>query len=524
MTSSADARSRRRSWLLAAPGSVMVLALVIVPVIALAQRSLDSASLFGVWSRPGVGDAVLFTIVATVLSTAATVVIGLAPAWALSHHSMPGHRFALAVTTVPFMLPTVVVAAAFLGLLPGSFERGLAAVIVAHVYFNVAVVIRTVAPVWATIDPMLISAARSLGASRMRAFMSVTLPLLRSALTSAVTIVGFMCATSYGVVRMLGDGRGTLEVEVYRRAFLFGDLPGAATIALAQMAVAAVCLLLWTGKDRLVFTDIGHRSRRRDRTAARVVAWFTVAVTALPLSALIVSSFRSRGHWSIAGWRLVTGGSTAPGLRLELLDVARRSVVFALIAAAIAVPIGVATSTAVSRASSRRSLVDRVLLLPLGASAVAVGLGIIVTYDSGPFDFRSSWWLTPVVHAVVALPFVIRVVQPVHVRIPTRLRSAAATLGASPLRVWATVDLPLVSGAVRTAVGLSLAVSLGEFGATSFLTRGDSETLPVAVDRLLARSGDLAHLAGHAVAVVLLMTTLLALALTTRPRHSWSAS
>jgi thiamine transport system permease protein len=90
--------------------------------------------------------------------------------------------------------------------------------------------------------------------------------------------------------------------------------------------------------------------------------------------------------------------------------------------------------------------------------------------------------------------------------------------------VWATIDVPLISGAIRTAFGLSLAISLGEFGATSFLTRNDTDTLPIAVEQLLGRSGDLARLAGHSVAVVLLLATLMALAFTTRSRHSWSAS
>lgn len=521
MPSSADLSRTGRARLLAVPGLVMVLAFVLVPVLALGARTFDSASLVGVWSRPGIVDAIGFTIVETILSTAVTIALGLAPAWALSHHSMPGHRFALAVTTVPFMLPTVVVGAAFLGLLPGSVERGLVAVVIAHAYFNVAVVIRTVAPVWATIDPMLVSAARNLGASRTRAFVSITLPLLKPALYSATAIVGFMCATSYGVVRMLGGGNATLEVEVYRRAILFGDIAGASTLAVVQLLVAAICLLVWTGKDRVVFTNAGHRSRRRDHPVARVVAVIATIVTAIPLVALVLSSMRSRGHWTLAGWRLLTSGSNVPGLRLDLIDVLSRSLLFAVIAAAIAVPIGIATSTV---SSSRSTILDRVLLLPLGASAVAVGLGIVITYDSSPFDFRSSWWLTPVVHAVVALPFVIRVIQPVHSRIPEHLRSAAATLGASPLRVWATIDVPLISGAIRTAFGLSLAISLGEFGATSFLTRNDTDTLPIAVEQLLGRSGDLARLAGHSVAVVLLLATLMALAFTTRSRHSWSAS
>lgn len=523
MTSSAESLGPRGRRLLATPGVVLVLALVVIPFVELARRTIDSDALLEVWSRSGIGDSLRFTVLETIASTVVTLLLGLGPAWAFSHHSMPGHRFATAVATVPFMMPTVVVAAAFLGLLPGTIERGTIAVVIAHAYFNVAVVVRTVAPVWATIDPMLLSAARNLGASRVRAFTTISLPLLRPALLSASAIVGFMCATSYGVVRMLGGGDATIEVEVYRRAAMFGDIPGATTLATAQLIVAVVCLFVWLGKDRVVFVDSSHRSRRRDRTSARVIAAATVVITAVPLIALVGFSFRARGHWTLSGWRTLLDGATIPGLRLEVSDVLWRSLLFALIAAAIAVPIGVAVSTATATVPGR-SLVDRILTIPLGASAVAMGLGIVITYDVAPFDFRSSWWLIPVVHAVIALPFVIRIVQPVQAGIPTHLRDVAATLGASPVRTWATIDFPLVSGAIRTAIGLSLAISLGEFGATSFLSRGDTETLPIAVERLLGRSGDLARLTGHAVAVVLLGITVAALALTMRSRRTWEAS
>jgi len=521
MRSSAEPLARLRGPLLAAPGFLLVLASIVIPVIALGLRTIDSDALFGVWSRPGIGDALSFTLLETALSTVVTVLLGLAPAWALSHHSMPGHRSALAVTTVPFMMPTVVVGAAFLGLLPDSIERGLTPVVIAHVYVNVAVVIRTIAPVWATIDPLLSAAARSLGAGRVRTFTTITLPLLRPALTSATAIVGFMCATSYGVVRMLGGNHATIEVEVYRRAILFDDLPGAATLAITQLIVAAVCLFSWLRKDRVVFTDSSHRSRRRDRPLARLVTAITIALTALPLISLVVSSLRSRGRWTLGGWRLLFGGSNMPGLQVDLAHVLPRSLLFALVATAIAVPIGVATSTA---AVMGRTVVDRILLIPLGASAVAVGLGILITYDTAPFDFRGAWWLVPVVHAVVALPFVIRVVQPVQARIPGRLRSVAATLGASPARVWATIDVPLIARAIRTAIGLSIAISLGEFGATSFLSRSDTDTLPIIIERLLGRSGDLARLTGQGAAVVLLFVTTFALISTSRSDRTWGSS
>ncbi|MFZ9931561.1 MAG: ABC transporter permease, partial [Ilumatobacteraceae bacterium] len=150
---------------------------------------------------------------------------------------------------------------------------------------------------------------------------------------------------------------------------------------------------------------------------------------------------------------------------------------------------------------------ERLLLLPLGASAVAVGLGIVVTYNDEFIDLRGTWFILPLVHAVVALPFVIRTIAAVQGAIPLHLRSAAMTLGAPPFRTWRTIEWPLLLPAVRTTAAMSMAISLGEFGATSLLTRRDTDTLPIAVDRLLGRSGDLARLAGLSTAVVLLALT-----------------
>jgi thiamine transport system permease protein len=201
-----------------------------------------------------------------------------------------------------------------------------------------------------------------------------------------------------------------------------------------------------------------------------------------------------------------TGGD---GLRVpvDVGDAIVNSVVFAVLAAVVAVPLGVALARAAVSSSSRAA--DFVASLPLGSSAVVVGLGIIVTYDTGVFDVRGEWWLVPLVHAAVALPFVVRAIVPMVEAIPPGLAQAAATLGAAPWRRWFDIDLPLLRPAVATASAFSLTMSIGEFGATSFLTRRDTTTLPIVVDTLLGRAGSLPHMTAFAVASVLLVVTVL---------------
>ena len=157
--------------------------------------------------------------------------------------------------------------------------------------------------------------------------------------------------------------------------------------------------------------------------------------------------------------------------------------------------VGVLVAVVVTRrpttARGRRALsvLDATFMLPLGVSAVTVGFGFLITLNRPPVDLRSSFWLVPIAQAVVATPLVVRMVAPVLRAISPRQREAAASLGASPARVLATIDGAYLVRAGAVAAGFALAISLGEFGATAFLARPESPTLPVMIYRLISRPG-----------------------------------
>ena len=122
-------------------------------------------------------------------------------------------------------------------------------------------------------------------------------------------------------------------------------------------------------------------------------------------------------------------------------------------------------------------------------------------------DLRGSWIIVPIAHSIVASPLVLRLALPVLRSIDPRLRQVAATLGASPTRAWRSVDLPHLSRALGVGAGFAAAVSLGEFGATAFLARSDTPTLPVQIVRLLTRPGETSYGAAMALATLLMALT-----------------
>ena len=89
----------------------------------------------------------------------------------------------------------------------------------------------------------------------------------------------------------------------------------------------------------------------------------------------------------------------------------------------------------VKRPAAKRWL-DLLVMLPFGASAVTLGLGFIVAFSNSPLARTSFPWLVPLAHSLIAMPFVLRAVQPALASIPDSLRQSAAVLGATPLRVW----------------------------------------------------------------------------------------
>ena len=165
-----------------------------------------------------------------------------------------------------------------------------------------------------------------------------------------------------------------------------------------------------------------------------------------------------------------------------------------------------------------RSVLDGLFMLPLGVSAVTLGFGFLITLDEPPLDLRDSPLLIPLAQALVALPLVVRTLVPVLSGVDDRLRQAAASLGAGPVRALVTVDLPVVWKPLLAAGGFAFAVSLGEFGATSFLARPDDPTLPVVIFRLIGRPGPLNDEMAMAASVVLAGTTALVMLLVERLR------
>jgi thiamine transport system permease protein len=487
----------------------------------------------------------IFTVYQALLSTLLTLAVGLPSAFLFSKYSFRGKASLRLLTAIPFMLPTVVVAAGFNALLGGRgwinlmamrlfhlssppipFLGTLGAILLAHVFYNTTIVIRLVGNALSHLDPRLEQAARTLGADSRSVFWKVTLPLVRMPILAASLLVFLFDFTSFGVILLLGGTRfSTLEVAIYLQATQLLNLPLAALLSLIQLGCTLAFSIVYSRliTHRIVIgsprpADLKGRSPRgwQERLFVGGIALLLVLLFVLPMISLPVRSVTrleaDRGEHGAVQYGL-TGdyyldlfqNPSETIFYVPPFAAIGNSLLYATATVVLSLLLGFPAASALARPTRLEKVLDPFFLLPLGASAVTLGLGFIVTFNRSPLLLVTSPLLVPLAHTLVALPFVIRILQPALASIPERLRQAAASLGAPAFRVWLTVEWPIASRAALSAAVFAFTVSLGEFGASSLVVRPEYPTLPIAIARFLSQPGASNYGQAMAMATILMM-------------------
>ena len=513
----------RWSLLILVPLAYLALFFV-YPLIAILARGLEGGALgldpfVRLLGDPYYLGRIWFTTWQAAASTILTLAVGLPAAYLFARHEFPGKTMLKAVSTVPFIMPTIVVAMGFVALLgsrgllntflmdalglsspPIRVANTLTVILVAHAFYNYSIVVRIVSAFWANVNPDLEESAAVLGAGRVRTFFHVTLPVLLPAIASSAALAFSFSFTSFGVVLILGGPQfATLEVSVYELTAKLFRLELAAALSIVQMVFTYGFLLVYTGFQQRASVPVGIVAREAaSRGAGRTGATVFVAVMALaliailsPLLALVERAATVGDGYSLAHFRSLFSNQSGSYFHLPPASIIWNSLRFAVATMAVSLIVGTTAAYFLNRPRRRgTSVADALLMMPLGVSAVIMGFGFLVAFNRQPFDLRASWVILVVAHSLVAYPFVIRSLLPVLRGMPPRIREAAAVLGASPVRTFIHVDLPIVSRALLVGATFAFAISMGEFGASLLLVRPEHTTMPIAIYRLLSQPGD----------------------------------
>ncbi|HEY8531200.1 MAG TPA: iron ABC transporter permease [Limnochorda sp.] len=473
-----------------------------------------------------------FTAEQALLSALASLFIGLPVAYLFVRYDFPGKSWLRSVVLVPFVLPAVTVALGFILVFGnnGVVNRALDAlfgfripilyslqgIVLAHAFYNAPLVVRSVHAAWEAVDPSFEESARALGAGRWRAFFTVTLPMIAPGVVTGSLLAFVFSFMSFPIVLALGGARlATMEVEIYTQVRVLLDYGTGAALALVETVLSLLMTFVYLRVEarlRTRWLPARRQPTRPLRLSFRHAPWLALALVAgafflAPLLAVVWDALtRGAGGGLTLRWfamlfnpghHAIAGDSPLQAI-LNSLRFGAGTVLLAL-------PMGVLASLALGRARWKgRELLELLALAPLGVSGVALGFGLLRATVRSPLAQGGAQWAIVAVHAVLALPFVVRTVRPALDALHPALAESARALGASRWRAFRDVELPLILRSLLLGGALAFSVSFSEMSATITLAPPGLATMPIAVYQLLsARSFG----GASAMAVLLILVT-----------------
>jgi thiamine transport system permease protein len=234
----------------------------------------------------------------------------------------------------------------------------------------------------------------------------------------------------------------------------------------------------------------------------------------MPLILVLVEAFKVKGTFGFDNFSNLGTRGARDLLNISVVEAAGNSMRNMAIAALIAFALGTLVSWLLTRTRFRS--LDLMFLLPLGVSSVVLGFGFLISFDAEWFPLRSSWLIVPLAQALIALPMVIRLVYPALVSLGTEPIEQAQLDGATSWQTWRFIESKMIRGVLVTALGFVAIISIGEFGASSFLANGSQATIPTLLYRLIARPGEQNYGMAMAVSAILIVLSAVVVYLVSR--------
>lgn len=541
-------------------------------------NSLDSIITF--FEQPLLQEALRFTILESIFSVILTLAIGLPLAWQLGRYEWKHISIIRSLLSIPFVMPAIVAAMGFLALIdqggplqklgidlrsesgfigsissatgfenPGHFI----ALIVAHAWFNISLIVRMVEPTLSTMDPrweeqMSLLPAGSTWLGRVK---NLWLPFIGPAVACASALCFVFSFTSFALVKWLTPNNSTLEslmAESGGTAGIYNYRVDTSEIVLAICLVQLIILVMALGltsrlqrkhslRHSMVSESSARSTRGKPTILGKVIILIGLVFTLLPLVLVTFSSFIVRkvddgnisNEFTFDAWIAVFEGDNST---IGLQEALSNSLIYAMVTLIFSITIGWVMASSIHRLEQSGNkklakIVDLISLAPLAISAVMIGLGIllgILRWSPSLFN----WFLIPVLpHILLTTPFVVRIMLPAIRSLDDSFEEQAKMLGLSPFRIWLHSKLSFLLGPLAVAGSLTIAFSLGEFGATWILVRSGSwDTLSILVDQLMnqPKFNPLVYPMAMASATVLMILTFILFLLAEKVRPSGEGS
>jgi thiamine transport system permease protein len=459
---------------------------------AAAWRDGAMLSAVGADDRAYVAAIAGFTLWQASWSTLLSVLPGMMLARALHRQqSFSGRAFVLRLMALPLALPPLIAALGLLALFgrngiaapvlagvsggewPGIY--GLSGILLAHVFFNMPLAARFFLTALDTIPPDAHRLAEQLGLGARARFMLLERPVLAAALPGTLMTVFLLCATSFTLVLMLGGGpqTATIEVAIYQ-ALRFDYAPGrAALLALAQAALALAFAIAASRFAPSAITGRYYGARVPMARPHLLETVFNATLIALAAGLVALPLLAAALKGVAAGW-------DAGFIKLAGDAAIWRATMASLLLGALAALLALALASALLSSGSihfARAAANGGGAL-LAVSPIVIGAGWFVLVAGVLPPFALAPFLLVAVNAVMALPFVLRMLAPAWLASRERHDRLATALGLSGLKRFRIIEGRALVRPLAAAAAFAACLSLGDLGVIALFGSDGLQTLP----------------------------------------------
>ena len=461
----------------------------------------DSFYLRSLWKSLALGAAAVIT----------TSVVGITVAYLLVRYEFPYRKTFSYLTMLPMILPPLVGVLGFVFILgragtvnvvlhdwfglaqPVNFMYGVHGVLLVETVHLFPMMTLSILDALARVDPTLEEAAEGMGAPGWRRFLDVTLPLTTPGYISGALLVfiwtfaDFVTPLVLGVQDLLAPQAYLNIVQfVDRRIFRMGIVISALLVLLAIVFVIAAREYVAI-KD---YSSLGYSKVERRRLGP-VTRWTAVTF----LSLLMIVSFVPQVGVALAavgrGWSLtpVPVEYTTEFFRQVSVETPKfivNSLWFCAIAVVMCLVIGVPMAWVMARTQAPgRGAMDALTTLMLAIPGTAVGIAFVRAFNFPlpvvDVPLTGMWLILPLVLAVRRLPYTVRGSYSSLLLVHKSLEEAAENVGATKLRTFRDITVPLVWKGIFVGALFSFITSIQEASSTLFLTTGGNEMIPFGI-------------------------------------------
>lgn len=331
-------------------------------------------------------------------------------------------------------------------------------------------------------------AAENLGCNALQRFFHVTLPLVFPAVSTGAIICFVLSIADFGTPAILGRGFRTLSTIAYSAytSELGGKPTMAVTVSLVMMAISILALFI----QRRFLSKRRYASALTNRPVIQQLkGWrnwgahafcYAVVITAMFPTLVVVytSILETNGP-------VFTGEYGLSSYRRVLLDAPEaifNSFRFSLIAVAvIAVFSGLISYLIVRRENAVSGTIDVLMMVPYLVPGVVMAIGFVTTFRSGWYDLTGTGLIIVMILFIRRLPYGVRSTTTNLRQIKPSLEEAAVNLGASPLRAFVSVTVPLILPGLIVGSLMSFITAINELSSTLILYNSKTVTMPVKI-------------------------------------------